>query len=101
MHIFMRVYVYMILYYYILNYMYIYTYVNIYIYIRERANAVEIDFGKIGHLRPLAVTCPLRSLAVTCGHWVGLVGHLLQRPLAPTRVAASGCKRSYIRFGHV
>ena len=31
--------------------------------------------------RPLAVTCPLRSLAATCGHWVGLVGHLLQRPL--------------------
>ena len=44
---------------------------------RERANAVEIDFGKIGHLRSLAVTCSRRSLAVTsavtCGH---LGGHL-------------------------
>ena len=59
---------------------------------RERANAVEIDFGNIGHLRPLAVTRPLRSLAVTCGHWVGLVGHLLQRPLAATCGHSSGCK---------
>ena len=37
-----------------------------------------------GHLRSLAATCPLRSLAVTYGHWAGLVGHLLQRPLAAT-----------------
>ena len=39
-----------------------------------------------GNLRPLAATCsssPLRPLAATCGHL---------RPLAATRVAASGCK---------
>ena len=45
---------------------------------RERANAVEIDFGKIGHLRSLrrslAVTCLWRSLAVT---WAVTCGHLL------------------------
>ena len=54
---------------------------------RERANAVEIEFWKIGHLRSLAVTCSRRSLAVTCGHFGGHLrslasgGHL--RSLAP------------------
>ena len=39
-----------------------------------------------GHLRPLAATCGhLRPLAATCGHLQPL------RPLATTRVAASGC----------
>ena len=68
-------------------------------------------FDRSGHLRSLAATCPLRprSLAATCplrplavtcghlpsatcGHWAGLVGHLLQRPLAATCGQSSGCK---------
>ena len=89
-------------------------------FFRGVALGVEFEIGKGGHLRPLAATCRkrplaatcghlteaatcghlrplalcghLRSLAATCGHWAGLVGHLLQRPLAASRVAASGCK---------
>ena len=47
---------------------------------RERAEGHEFDFGKGGHLRPLAL-----AATYTCGH-------LLWRPLAATRLAASGCK---------
>ena len=56
---------------------------------RERAEGHEFDFGKGGHLRPLAATCGhLRPLAATCGHLRPLAlaatcsgGHYL-RPLA-------------------
>ena len=49
-------------------------------------------FDRSGHLRSLAATCPLRSLAVTGQVWSVTCssGHL--RPLAASRVAASGCK---------
>ena len=74
---------------------------------RERANAVEIDFWKIGHLRSLAVTCSRRSLAVTsavtCGDLQSLGRSLaaLRRSLVVT--SAGTCGQSpmtvYIRVG--
>ena len=95
------------------------VYYNIILY-RERAEGHECDFGKGGHLRPLALaaTCghlrPL-ALAATCGHllWRPLAatcGHL--RPLAATcsgghlrpldwlQVAASGCRWEENTGGH-
>ena len=47
---------------------------------RERAEGHEFDFGKGGHLRPLAL-----AATYTCGH-------LLWRPLDWLQVAASGCR---------
>ena len=100
---------------------------NIILY-RERAEGHECDFGKGGHLRPLAATCSgghlrplaatcsdghLRPLAATCsgGHLQPLAatcsgGHLRPlaatgghwRPLATSRVAASGCQ-AWVKHG--
>ena len=72
------------------------TMLCIYIYIydicmyRERAEGHEFDFGKGGHLRPLA-------LAATCGHLRPLAlaatcGHLRPLALAATCGHSSGCK---------
>ena len=63
---------------------------------RERAEGHEFDFGKGGHLRPLAATCSgghLRPLVATCsgGHLRPLALAAL-RPLDWLQVAATGCQ---------
>ena len=108
---------YIILYYIILLYLLYSLYLFIiyifirFIYFRGLLLRVEIDLAESGHLRPLvatrleflerplAVTFRERPLAVHLAasgcHALALeasCGHLLQRPLAANRVAASGCE---------